>query len=555
MLPLPAALSNYSQAGPIGLCRLDSMTTSGSPAPSVWQKLTVACLAVTAGVMLHIFCFHLHDILVPFFLSGFIVFALQPAVEYIYCLFAGLVPPYRWCIICTRRRTKASDRAEALRKKARDGPDDAAYGCCWGGDAARQVKQEEQEILETEPLLETVPTMATMFLDAIIRLFAVLCVLACLLSVVLFFFYLLGHGAMQLKDNWAAYRNGLRRLQQMEHDLVDQLSKEFHMEDSVDLRLKDAYDKLLERTSDILWEVVNEVVRNVTEGLGSLLIMLLYVLFWLIQPLPTGGRISGMVRSYLWKKALVSFLYGIHVALLFYCLRIDLYVFFGVISFFLNFVPEVGAFISMTIPIPVILLDGRIDHPVWVLGASLLGQVILKFIFSNVMEVKLIERDTEMNIHPVWVIAGLSYFGYIWGPMGALLSVPLMAIIKMAALSYTEGHSESNRDEVFTTLAQIFVACCEGRPKEKERGDGNESPREERRPPSRHSNPLIPALMSRRQSTASASGPLGLYPGPISPPATSVSGSPMDAVNRMADAGLPQKRESVDSFCSSSDLP
>mmetsp|Transcript_46764 Transcript_46764/g.138153 ORF Transcript_46764/g.138153 Transcript_46764/m.138153 type:complete len:612 (-) Transcript_46764:117-1952(-) len=511
-----------ADSGPLGLCRLEGATTTGSQGPSVWQKLTVTCVALTAGVSMHIFAFHLHDILVPFFLSGIIVFALQPACEYIYCLFAGLIPPFRWCIVCSKRRSVASEKADAERRKPRDSEDDA-YACCWGGETAKEVKRENTDIIRTDGLGESIPTLAVMFADGLIRLFAVLCVLGMLLLIVLFFFYLLGHGAMQLKDNWSAYRNGLARLKEIEHQIVDQLSNDFHMEHSVDRDLKMVYDKILERASEVVWEVVNEIVRNVTEGLGSMLIMLLYVMFWLLQPLPTGGRVSAMVRSYLWKKAFVSFLYGVSVAILFYALQIDLYIFFGVISFFLNFVPEVGAFISMTIPIPVILLDGRIKHPLWVLSVSLLGQIILKFAYSNVLEVKLIERDTEMNIHPVWVIAGLSYFGYIWGPMGALMSVPLMSIFKMAAQSYGEPEYETGRDEVFAAVAGFFVACCEGRPLTDTKtcgpmmvdkiDEGDDEERPMRRPPPRSDMgtppALIPMTMSQAGTEAARTGPSG----------------------------------------------
>ena len=248
-------------------CRLEGATATGSQGPSVWQKLTVTCVALTAGVSMHIFAFHLHDILVPFFLSGIIVFALQPACEYIYCLFAGLIPPFRWCVVCSKRRSVASDRADAERRKPRDSEDDA-YACCWGGETAKDVQREHTDIIRTDRLGESIPTLAVMFADGLIRLFAVLCVLGMLMLIVLFFFYLLGHGAMQLKDNWSAYRNGLARLKELEHQIVDQLSNDFHMEHSVDRDLKMVYDKILERASEVVWEVVNEIVRNVTEEIG-----------------------------------------------------------------------------------------------------------------------------------------------------------------------------------------------------------------------------------------------------------------------------------------------
>mmetsp|Transcript_89126 Transcript_89126/g.230023 ORF Transcript_89126/g.230023 Transcript_89126/m.230023 type:complete len:519 (-) Transcript_89126:77-1633(-) len=470
-------------------------------APNIWQKLSVALLAVIALGAVHVLFYQLHDILVPFFLSGFIVFALQPSVEYLYCLLAGLAPPYRWCILCCRRRSKAVELAE----RKDDGA--SSYACCFGGDAARLAKEEEEARLEAEPLLEAMPTFASMLADSLLRFVAVTVVLLSLLFLASFFFYLLGHGAMQLKDNWQAYRDGLQRLQKMQDDFVDAAARELNMKDSVDIRVKEAYDEILKKAQHIIWHVVNDIVTGVTEGLSSILIMLLYVLFWLLQPLPTSGGVSAVVRSYLWKKACVSFLYGSCVTLLFYVLSIDLAIFFGVISFFLNFVPEVGAFISMIIPVPVIMLDGRMKNPAFVLLASLVGQMFLKFLYSNILEVKLIERDKEMNIHPVWVIAGLSYFGYIWGPLGALLSVPMLAMVKMAALAAlgdTQG-DRASRDEIVSVMAEMFLACFEGRPYTDCGGKDQKSP---------HSSPRMPQL----RPPGSASSESGAhYPAPVSP--------------------------------------
>jgi len=129
------------------------------------------------------------------------------------------------------------------------------------------------------------------------------------------------------------------------------------------------------------------------------------------------------------------------------------------ITFFLNFVPEVGAIISMMIPIPVILLDGRLSSPMAVICKALAGQILLKFLFSNVLEVKLIENDREMSIHPVWIMLGLNYFGFVWGPVGMLISVPMLALLKSAALSVVV-----EKNDITSQWAQELLCCLEGRP-------------------------------------------------------------------------------------------
>merc|ERR1712190_720396 len=63
------------------------------------------------------------------------------------------------------------------------------------------------------------------------------------------------------------------------------------------------------------------------------------------------------------------------------------------------------------------------------------GQLALKFAFSNVIEVKLIESDKKLRVHPVMILLSVGIFGYLWGPTGMLLSVPLMALMKISLFS------------------------------------------------------------------------------------------------------------------------
>lgn len=440
----------------------------GPQATSVWQRLAVSFLALIALVCIHCVLWHLHAILVPFFVSGFIVFALQPSVEVTYKKLAGRSPPHRWfyCCCLRERRDRGKGRAE-MPPYGSCQPDqiaDEEHGSNSSPRSQPRNSQNEETLTDQQPLLAMeVPTIAIFLADAACRFLAVAMAVLSILFIASVFLVLLGHGAMHMKDNWEAYKSGIRRVQRLQDHLVDVASKEMGMQSAVEEHVKQAYDQLLGEAQGIVWLIVNELVSGLSEGVSQLLIILLYVIFWLMQPLPTGGKVSSVVRSYLWKKSFVSALYGSCVALLFYVLEIDLALFFGTVSFFFNFVPEVGAFISMLVPVPVILLDGRLENPILVLTIAIIGQVTLKFIVGNVLEVKLIERDREMNIHPVWIILGLSYFGFVWGPLGALLSVPLMAIVKTAALSVRGEVADPLSLGVVPTLLEAFLACFEGR--------------------------------------------------------------------------------------------
>merc|ERR1719203_234813 len=149
-------------------------------------------------------------------------------------------------------------------------------------------------------------------------------------------------------------------------------------------------------------------------------------------------------------KTLACFGYGVCVGLLLAFLSIDLASVFALTTFALNYVPEIGPFVAMVLPCPVILLDSRLERPVLVLLVAMLSQLGLKFAFSNIIEVKLIESDKKLRMHPVMILLSVSVFGHLWGPTGMLLSVPLMALLKISLFS--ELVPASYRDSILVIL-------------------------------------------------------------------------------------------------------
>ncbi|CAK0861555.1 unnamed protein product [Prorocentrum cordatum] len=421
------------------------------------QQFAVLCLAVVALVCAHEFLYHLHSILMPFVLSGFLVFAVEPAVDLVYGFLAGLSPPHRWCGCCFPRRCWPLPRG-----KPSAGRDGASSSQSEGG------PEPDSDAAAAEPLLGAgAAEQPRGPLEGLCRFAAVGTTLLVMVMVGCAFISLLVRGAMHLKESWGAYQVGLdnwvKWLDMATMSVSGKLS--LHHTKSVEAQFKAIYNYVLLRLQDAVSMLVNGIVATVSAGISTLVMVFLYVLFWLWRPLPICGNASALVRNYLVKKTFVSSVYGVGVALLFLAAGNDLAMFFGMVSFFLNYVPEVGAIISILAPAPVggggarILLDGRLQSPVATLGALVFGQVLLKLAINNVLEVKLIEHDREMSIHPVWVLLNLNYFGYVWGPIGMLVSVPLLAMLKSAALSLA-----CDTDDALAGWAEAALSILEGRP-------------------------------------------------------------------------------------------
>merc|ERR1719343_824672 len=84
----------------------------------------------------------------------------------------------------------------------------------------------------------------------------------------------------------------------------------------------------------------------------------------------------------------------------------------------------------MMLPLPVILFDDRSGSPLQLMVLALVGQLSLKVVFGNIVEIKLIESQQEMRMHPVVILFFVAFFQFIWGATGMLLSVPIVAALK-----------------------------------------------------------------------------------------------------------------------------
>merc|ERR1712066_440612 len=102
----------------------------------------------------------------------------------------------------------------------------------------------------------------------------------------------------------------------------------------------------------------------------------------------------------------------------------------------------------MMLPMPIILFDDRFDRPFRVLGWAMCGQLILKFIFGNIVEVLLVEAQQDLHLHPVIILSGMAFFGWVWGPTGMVISVPIMAMGKASVAAIPSTY----RDPILITL-------------------------------------------------------------------------------------------------------
>lgn len=143
---------------------------------------------------------------------------------------------------------------------------------------------------------------------------------------------------------------------------------------------------------------------------------------------PNGGltRFADSVHSYLGIKSLLSLLTGVLVIIWLWILGVDYPVMWGLIAFLLNFIPTVGSIIAA---VPAILL-ALIQLGPLSAGFVGLGYLVVNVVVGNLLEPRLMGKG--LNLSPLVVFLSLVFWGWILGPVGMLLSIPLTIMVKIA---------------------------------------------------------------------------------------------------------------------------
>jgi AI-2 transport protein TqsA len=188
---------------------------------------------------------------------------------------------------------------------------------------------------------------------------------------------------------------------------------------------------------DMMTEQVRALAGATAVALQSLLVdgalVLVFVVFLVFGRRawrPREGRFwaefSAKTQHYMLLKVLTSAGTGLFVGLWLWLLGVELADVFGLMAFLLNFVPQVGSTVATLLPLPVVIVDPHAD--VWTVVLAIGVPALVQIILGSFIEPVLF--GDSVDLHPVAILFGLVFWGMIWGFVGVLLSVPLMAFVK-----------------------------------------------------------------------------------------------------------------------------
>ena len=218
---------------------------------------------------------------------------------------------------------------------------------------------------------------------------------------------------------------------------------------------------LLDIIEERLTEIINGLARDVANQIPALaqhtagtavdvlssgFLVVIFVIFLLAGRNPhairTGiyAEVDEKIREYIATKVALSAVTGLIVWGILGYFELKFAGMFGLLAFMLNFIPSIGSVIATLLPLPVAFFQFR-NPDTGLEWASIIGVLIwpgaVQMFIGNVIEPKLMGKGLEL--HPVTVVLMLAFWGLLWGAIGAILAVPMTAVLRIVLMRFDAG--------------------------------------------------------------------------------------------------------------------
>jgi AI-2 transport protein TqsA len=191
-----------------------------------------------------------------------------------------------------------------------------------------------------------------------------------------------------------------------------------------------------------IWDLGTGVLGQVVGFFGAAVIFLILTVFMLSEAKSFGMRLQAIskahgpnigrmlsatqdIQRYLAIKTIVSLITGFLAGLLCWAAGLDFFILWGIVAFALNFIPVIGSLVAGVPPIVLALLVAGLPNAILVAG----GYLLINNFLGNFVEPILVGR--RFGISTLVIVVSVMFWGFVWGPLGMLLAVPLTMILKV----------------------------------------------------------------------------------------------------------------------------
>ncbi len=229
-----------------------------------------------------------------------------------------------------------------------------------------------------------------------------------------------------------------------------------------------------------LFGLLQQLVANLGQVLANGFLIILTMVFMLfeVSSFPTKMRVAfgaaeaaearsnfdkvgTAIRRYIALKTVISLGTGIAIAIWMAVLGVDYPILWGALAFLLNYVPNIGSFIAA---IPAVLL-ALLQLGVGSALVAGLGFLVVNVFFANIIEPRIMGYGVGLST--LVVFCSLVFWGWVLGPVGMLLSVPLTAMFRIVlgtneSTRWIAVMLGSDRSDELTSAIEAEVALATG---------------------------------------------------------------------------------------------
>lgn len=244
---------------------------------------------------------------------------------------------------------------------------------------------------------------------------------------------LVGSSIAELQERMPEYQE----LMQTHYESISGLLAQYGVAADLDSQLASLFDA--DRTLDLAANVFAGVGGMVANGV----LMFILALFLLLEAASLPAKLTSAfgeryvhmeryqqlfenINSYLVMKTWVSLLTGLLAGLLCAAVGVDFPVLWGVLAFVLNYIPNIGSILAAAPPMLLALLRLGGGSAL----AVIVGYAVINSVLGNIVEPRVFGNG--LGLSPFVVLLSLVFWGWVLGPLGMLLSVPLTMAVKMA---------------------------------------------------------------------------------------------------------------------------
>lgn len=137
-------------------------------------------------------------------------------------------------------------------------------------------------------------------------------------------------------------------------------------------------------------------------------------------------RFLDNIKHYMLIKTATSLITGVLVGCMLWALGVDFPLLWGVVAFFLNYVPNIGSLIAAVPAVLLALVQFGVPTALWVT----IGYLVINNLVGNVVEPRFMGRG--LGLSALVVFLSLVFWGWVLGTIGMFLSVPLTMTLKIA---------------------------------------------------------------------------------------------------------------------------